>query len=45
MTPHDDRRQSTAANVADGFALGFQAVCEFAGLVIEGLASLLTVLG
>jgi hypothetical protein len=45
MTAPDDRRQSTAANVVDGIALGFQAVCEFAGVIIEGALTLLTVLG
>lgn len=41
MTPHDDRRNSTAANVADGIATGFQVVCEGAWFLIEGVGSLL----
>jgi hypothetical protein len=45
MTPHDDRRQSAATTVFDAIALGLQAVCEGAGLLIEGLVSLLGVLG
>ncbi len=40
MTPHDDRRNSTAANVADGIALGLQVVFEWAGFLIEGVLSL-----
>ena len=45
MTPRDDRHQSTAANVVDVIVGGIQIVFEGAGLVIEGLVSLLTVLG
>lgn len=41
MSAYDDRRNSTAANVVDGIALGVQVVCEWGWFLIEGVGSLL----
>lgn len=41
MTPRDDRHNSAAANVVDVIVGGVQLVFEVAGVVIEGVVSLL----
>ena len=39
--PADDRHSSTAMNIVDAAAVGIQLVFELAGVVIEGVVSLL----